>query len=253
MAGSQHNDASIAAGGGRFATTQWSLVISASDRTSPRFRQALADLCSTYWYPLYAFVRRQSRSPAEAEDLTQDFFLALIDKEFLAATGPEKGRFRTFLLLCLQRYLANERDYRQAQKRGGGRPLVSINRDEAESRYELEPADAVTPERVFERRWALALLDQVLARLETEYRGSGKSALFVRLKPCLVADAPADSYAAIAADLGLTEGAVKVAVHRLRRRYGELLRAEVARTLERPGDVQEEIRALFAALRGPRR
>jgi RNA polymerase sigma-70 factor (ECF subfamily) len=248
MAGAEHHDRGVSPGD-RFATTQWSLVISAADRTSPRAQQALAELCSAYWYPLYAFVRRQGSSAAEAEDLTQGFFLALLEKEFLAATGPEKGRFRTFLLLCLKRFLANARDRERAQKRGGGRPLVSINRDEAESRYQAEPADAATAERIYERRWALALLDQVLARLEDEYRQSGKSSLFAQLKLYLVADEPAARYADVAADLGVTEGAVKVAVHRLRRRYGELLRAEVARTLERPADVKEEIQALFAALR----
>jgi len=234
-----------------FATTQWSLVLSAADRTSPRWQQSLAELCGAYWYPLYAFVRRQGKSPQEAEDLTQEFFLALVEKEFLAATGPEKGRFRTFLLMCFKRFLANQRDYARAQKRCGGRPLVSINRDEAESRYQLEPADAATPERIYSRRWALALLDQVLGRLEEDYRQSGKAALFTRLKVFLVADEPAESYAAVAADLGLSEGAIKVAVHRLRRRYGELLRHEVARTLENPSDVHEEIQSLFKALREP--
>jgi RNA polymerase sigma-70 factor (ECF subfamily) len=248
MAGAEHHDRGVSPGG-RFATTEWSLVLSAADRSSPRAQQALAELCSAYWYPLYAFVRRRGQSAAEAEDLTQGFFLALVEKEFLAATGPEKGRFRTFLLLCLKRYLANEWDRDRAQKRGGGRPLISINRDEAESRYQAEPADAATPERIFERRWALALLDQVLAQLEDEYRQSGKALLFAKLKVYLVADEPAARYADVAANLGLSEGAVKVAVHRLRRRYGELLRAEVARTLERPADVKEEIQALFAALR----
>ena len=248
MAGAEHHDASVSPGG-RFATTQWSLVISAADRSSPRAQQALAELCAAYWYPLYAFVRRQGSTAAEAEDLTQGFFLALLEKEFLAATAPEKGRFRTFLLLCLKRYLANERDRCRAEKRGGGRPLVSINRDEAESRYQAEPADAATPERIYERRWALALLGQVLARLEDEYLQSGKAPLFGELKVYLVADEPAARYAEVAAGLGLSEGAVKVAVHRLRRRYGELLRAEVARTLERPADVKEEIQILFAALR----
>ena len=227
MAAVQNNNIPSPPHGGRFATTQWSLVLSAADHASPRFQQALADLCGAYWYPLYAFVRRQGNSAAEAEDLTQEFFLALVEKEFLAATAPEKGRFRTFLLLCLKRFLANQRDRAHAVKRGGGQKLISIDRHEAESRYQAEPADAATPERIYERRWALALLDQVLVRLGDEFRASGKDALFSRLKVYLVADAPAGSYASIAADLGLTEGAVKVAVHRLRRRYGELLRAEV--------------------------
>jgi RNA polymerase sigma-70 factor (ECF subfamily) len=247
MTDSNHNDA-ISPHRAHFATTQWSIVLSASDRSSPRFAQALADLCGTYWYPLYAFIRRQGRSADEAEDLTQAFFAALLEKEFLAATAPEKGRFRTFLLLCVKRFLANERDYRLAQKRGGGRPLVPIHRDEAESRYSSEPAVNETPERIFERRWALALLERVLARLEEEYCQSGKASLFARLKVCLVADAAPDRHSAVAADLGLTAGAVKVAVHRLRRRYVELLRSEVARTLEHTGDVEEEIRALFRAL-----
>src|SRR5688500_5688985 len=173
MAGAEHHDPVVPPGGGHFATTQWSLVLSAADRSSPRAQQALAELCAAYWYPLYAFVRRRGSSAAEAEDLTQGFFLALVEKEFLAATAPEKGRFRTFLLLCLKRFLANERDRDRAKKRGGGRPVISINLDEAESRYQAEPAEAVTPERIFERRWALALLDQVLLRLEDEYRQSG--------------------------------------------------------------------------------
>ena len=248
MLGDDHPASSNSPDRGRFATTQWSLVLSAADRESPRFQQALAELCNGYWYPLYAFVRRHGSSATEAEDLTQDFFLALVEKEFLAATGPEKGRFRTFLLLCLKRFLANRRDYQRAVKRGGGRTLISINRDEAESRYQAEPTDTATPERIYERRWALALLDQVLSRLGDEYRQAGKETLFARLKMYLVADASPESYATVAADLALTAGAVKVAVHRLRRRYGELLRAEVARTLEQPSDIHEEIQALFAAL-----
>jgi RNA polymerase sigma factor (sigma-70 family) len=237
------------AAGGSFATTQWSLVLSAGDKSSPRWRESLAELCRIYWYPLYAFIRRRGKGGAEAEDLTQEFFLRLVEKGFLQATGPEKGRFRTFLLLCLKRFLANERDYRMAAKRGGGESLISIDGAAADSRFRLEPADATTPEHIFERRWALALLEQVLARLENEYRGAGKAALFARLKPLLVAESAA-TYAEIGGELGLSEGAVKVAVHRLRRRYAELLHVEVARTLEHPRDVQEEIRELFCALRG---
>jgi RNA polymerase sigma-70 factor (ECF subfamily) len=238
------------AAGGNFATTQWSLVLSAGDKSSPRWRESLAELCRVYWYPLYAFIRRRGKAAAEAEDLTQEFFLRLVEKEFLHATGPEKGRFRTFLLLCMKRFLANEHDFRMAAKRGGGEPLISIDGAAADSRFRLEPADATTPEHVFERRWALALLEQVLTRMENEYQDAGKSALFVKLKPLLVADSGGASYAEIGRELSLSEGAVKVAVHRLRRRYSELLHAEVARTLEHPRDVHEEIRALFGALRG---
>jgi RNA polymerase sigma factor (sigma-70 family) len=240
------------AAGGNFATTQWSLVLSAGDKSSPRWRESLAELCRIYWYPLYAFIRRRGNPSAEAEDLTQEFFLRLVEKEFLQATGPEKGRFRTFLLLCLKRFLANEHDYRTAAKRGGSERLISIDGAEADSRFRLEPADATTPENIFERRWALALLEQVLARLDKEYRDAGKTALFAKLKPLLVAESPGESYTEIGHELHLSEGAVKVAVHRLRRRYAELLHAEVARTLEHPRDVQEEIRALFGALRGPK-
>ncbi len=240
------------AAGGNFATTQWSLVLSAGDKSSPRWRESLAELCRIYWYPLYAFVRRRGNPAAEAEDLTQDFFLRLVEKEFLQATGPEKGRFRTFLLLCMKRFLANEHDYRTAAKRGGGEPLISIDGAAADSRFRLEPTDATTPEKIFERRWALALLEQVLARLDKEYHEAGKTALFAKLKPLLVAETVGTHYAEIGHELHLSEGAVKVAVHRLRRRYAELLHAEVARTLEHPRDVQEEIRALFGALRGPK-
>ena len=251
MAGDEQNDRSISPGG-RFATTQWSLVLSAGDKSSPRWRDSLAELCRIYWYPLYAFIRRRGNPAAEAEDLTQEFFMRLVEKEFLQATGPEKGRFRTFLLLCMKRFLANEHDYRTAAKRGGGEPLISIDGAQADSRFRLEPTDATTPENIFERRWALALLEQVLARLENEYRDAGKTALFAKLKPLLVAESSGTNYAEIGGELHLSEGAVKVAVHRLRRRYAELLHAEVARTLEHPRDVQEEIRALFGALRRPK-
>lgn len=234
---------------GRFATTQWSLVLAAADRTSPRRQQALADLCGAYWYPLYAFARREGRPPAEAEDLTQEFFARLLEKSYLKGVEAERGRFRTFLLLCFKRFMANDHDRATAQKRGGPQPLASLDFSAAEARYQHEPAHVLTPERIFERRWALALLDQVLTRLGEEYQRAGKERLFDQLKFCLVADGQTASYAGTAANLGLSEGAVKVAAHRLRQRYGQLLTAEVARTLECPSDAADEIQQLFAALR----
>jgi RNA polymerase sigma-70 factor (ECF subfamily) len=236
---------------GQFATTQWSIVLAAADRASPRRQRALGELCNAYWYPLYAFARRQGRSPAEAEDLTQEFFVRLLEKSYLNAAGTERGRFRTFLLVCFKRFMANEHDRAAAEKRGGDRPTLPLDLSSAETRYQHEPAHAATPERIFERRWALVLLDQVLARLGEEYRRAGKEGLFEQLKFCLVADSESASYGEIAARLGLSEGAVKVAAHRMRQRYGRLLTAEVARTLERPSDAADEIQQLFAALRAP--
>lgn len=236
---------------GQFATTQWSMVLAAADRASPRRERALGELCNAYWYPLYAFARREGRSPAEAEDLTQEFFLRLLEKSYLRAAGVERGRFRTFLLHCFKRFMANDYDRACAEKRGGGRPVLPLDLSAAETRYQHEPAHGATPERIFERRWALVLLDQVLARLGEEYRRAGKERLFEQLKFCLVADSESASYGEVAARLGLSEGAVKVAAHRMRERYGRLLTSEVARTLECPADAADEIRQLFAALREP--
>jgi RNA polymerase sigma factor (sigma-70 family) len=232
----------------RFATTEWSLILSAADHASPRFRQALGELCQKYWYPLYAFVRRQGHLPAEAEDLTQEFFLRLVEKDFLDAAGPEKGKFRTFMLVCLKRFLANQHDRKLAQKRGGRSRLVSFDIAAAESSYQLEPVEPTTPERIFERRWALALLDCVVQRLQSEYTAAGKQQLFSELKVFLVMQEVPATYAELSARLQLSEGALKVAVHRLRKRYGELLSAEVARTLDGRTSVKEEINELIAAL-----
>jgi RNA polymerase sigma-70 factor (ECF subfamily) len=232
----------------RFATTQWSLILSAADHASPRFRQSLGELCQKYWYPLYAFVRRQGHPPTEAEDLTQEFFLRLVEKDYLEAAGPEKGKFRTFLLVCLRRFLANEYDRKVAHKRGGRVRIVSIDLATAESSYQLEPVEATTAEHIFERRWALALLDCVVQRLQGEFAAAGKQPLFNELKVFLVMEETPSSYAELSNRLQVSEGALKVAVHRLRKRYGQLLAAEVARTLDGHASVQEEINALLAAL-----
>jgi RNA polymerase sigma-70 factor (ECF subfamily) len=231
-----------------FATTQWSQVLAARDGTSSKARQALADLCSTYWYPLYAYVRRRGYRPDEAQDLTQAFFARLLEKESLRAADRERGRFRSFLLASLQHFLCNEHDRARARKRGGGRAALSFDLDAAEDRYRLDPSHDLTPEKLFERRWALTLLDQVLGRLRQEWEADGKGPLFVALKPTLTGEANTDSYREVASHLGLSEAGVKVTVHRLRRRYRDLLREEIGRTVAQARDVEDEIRNLFAVL-----
>jgi RNA polymerase sigma-70 factor (ECF subfamily) len=237
--------------GGRagFEATRWSIILAAG-RDDPAQAAALDRLCRTYWYPLYAFVRRQGRSPEDAQDLTQAFLARLIAKRDLAGVDRAKGRFRSFLLAAMKHFLANERDKARALKRGGGAHVTSLDAGDAETRYLREPADPVTPERVFERRWALTLLDEVLRRLRAEYEVRGQGALFEALKDTLAGGGGADGHAAAAHRLGMTEGAVKVAAHRLRRRYRDLLRAEIAATVDAPGEVDDELRHLFAVLSG---
>ncbi len=202
-------------------------------------------MCENYWFPVYAFVRRAGHSAEDAQDLTQEFFVRLLDKHFLAAADRKKGRFRTFLLTAVKRFLANEYDRIQAKKRGGGQTILSL--EGLEARYCREPADTLTPERIFERQWALSLLDQVLARLQAEMTADGKAALFDALKDHLTGSQSA-GYATTAARLGMTEGAVKAAAHRLRQRYRELLREEIAQTVASPDEIEEEIRYLFTCL-----
>jgi DNA-directed RNA polymerase specialized sigma24 family protein len=231
----------------QFATTHWSLVLAARDRAEPGADDALASLCGLYWYPLYAYVRRRGHGADEAHDLTQEFFARLLEKDFLAGVDRGKGKFRSFLLAACNHFLANERDRARAKKRGGGRAILSLDAADAEGRYSAEPADAVTPEKLFERRWALALLQQVMARLRDEFEAKGKGRLFDGLRGFLVGEKGA-GYRRAAGELGLSEGAVKVAVHRLRQRYRELLHEEIGRTVGAPEEVEEELRALFAAL-----
>jgi len=233
-----------------FVTTHWSLVVSAGRNDTPHARDALENLCRAYWFPIYAFVRRQGHGPPDAQDLTQEFFARLLEKKQLAGADPAKGRFRSFLLASLKHFLANEWDKTRAQKRGGGQKLIPIDVATAETSGGLEPADGLTAEKIFERRWALTLLDQVLRRLRAEYVRDGKENLFEQLKPTLTETSRTIAYAEIATRLGTNEGAVKVAVHRLRQRYREVLRAEIADTVASPGEVEDEIRNLFAALAG---
>jgi RNA polymerase sigma-70 factor (ECF subfamily) len=232
----------------RFLTTHWSLVVAARDADSPEARTALAALCEAYWYPLYIFIRRQGHSMEAAQDLTQEFLARLIEKDVLEKVDEQKGKFRSFLLAACKHFLANERDRDQAQKRGGGREFLSIDARDADSRYVAEPSHNLTPEKLFERRWALVLLQQVLARLRDEFKASGKVAHFERLKVFLTDDKTSLRYAQAAEALHLSGGAVKVAVHRLRRRYRELLREEIARTVHDPSQVDADIRDLFTAL-----
>jgi RNA polymerase sigma-70 factor (ECF subfamily) len=233
-----------------FPTTHWSRVAVAGDPDAPEAQAALEGLCRDYWYPLYAFVRRRGLGVDDAADVVQGFLADLIARRNLAAADANRGRFRSFLLAACAHYLANQRDHDRAAKRGGGRAPVPIDRIEAEGRYGFEPFHELTPERLFARRWALDLLERALGRLEAEAAGAGQSALFARLRPALTAGEASGPYAAVAGDLGMTEGAVKMAALRLRRRYRDLLRAEIARTVADPADVDDEVRDLFAAITG---
>jgi RNA polymerase sigma-70 factor (ECF subfamily) len=231
-----------------FATTHWSLIVAAREPSSPAARQALALLCEAYWYPLYAYIRRRGHAADEAQDLTQEFFARLLERDLLGAADPADGRFRAFLLAACKHFLANEHDRACALKRGGGRASLSLDLEGAEGRYGREPSHDLTPDKLFERRWALTLLDRVLARLREEFMAKGKAETFDRLRVFLVGDRGAPSHGEVAGELGMTAGAVKVAVHRLRQRYRELLREEIAHTVEGPEQIDEEVRDLFAAL-----
>jgi RNA polymerase sigma-70 factor (ECF subfamily) len=233
---------------GHFPTTRWSRVVLAGDPDAPQARESLAELCNAYWYPLYAYIRRRGYRPEEARDLTQDFFARLLEKGLLAEADPSRGRFRSFLRTVCAHFLANRHDREHARKRGGGRTTLPIDANTAEGRYALELADGLTPERIFDRSWALTLLGRVLDQLGQEYDEAGKAATFEALRDQLAGDPDVPSYAAVAARLGTTEGAARVAALRLRRRYGELLRGEIASTLAEPAEVDDEIQDLFAAL-----
>jgi len=223
------------------------MVLAAGQTTSPQAGRALEELCRTYWYPLYAYVRRRGYDVHEAEDLTQEFFARLLIKNYLADVDREQGKFRSFLLASLKHFLANEWDRRRTAKRGGGQPVLSLDVQTAETRYKSEPTDDLTAEKLLERRWAVALLETVLDRLQAEFAAEGKSQQFDQLKVFLTEGKGSTSYASIGAKLGTTEGAVKVAVHRMRRRYRELLREEISHTVATPAEIDEEIRHLFAA------
>jgi RNA polymerase sigma-70 factor (ECF subfamily) len=227
-------------------TTRWSLIVAAQQPAAPQAREALAELCRLYWYPLYAYIRGHGHDAAAAEDLTQAFFTHLLEKHALASVSPQRGRFRSFLLASCQHFLANERERANALKRGGGR-VVSLDLSDADGRYSREPDHAETAERLFERRWALGLLEHVLQQLRSEYEQTGKVPLFDALKGQLTGDG-SEPYALLAEELGLTESAIKSAVHRLRKRYGEILREQIRETVATDAEIDDEVRALFEAL-----
>ncbi|HUA65309.1 MAG TPA: sigma-70 family RNA polymerase sigma factor [Alphaproteobacteria bacterium] len=236
-----------------FATTQWSVVLTAGRAEFEQAQDALETLCRTYWYPLYAYVRRRGYSPADAEDLTQEFFAWLLERKWLGKADPQRGRFRSFLLTSVSNFLSNEWDKARTQKRGGGK-IIALERDEAENRYTWHPLSyripesSFTPEQSFEWRWALTLLDQVMSRLSAEFEQEHKKEMFEALKPCLLGESSAQPYATLASILGMSEGSVKVTVHRLRQRYRQMLREEIASTVSSPEEIEEELRYLFAVL-----
>jgi len=231
-----------------FATTHWSVVLSATRRDTTRARAALARLCQTYWYPLYAYVRRRGYPVHDAQDLTQAFFAQLLERHSLASADPDRGRFRSFILAAMNHFLASEWKKGIAQKRGGGCEKLSLDWAAAEQRYDLEPATHVAPDTLFEKQWALTLLSAVTGRLEREYQADGKAALFAAIKHTLLGLRDSQPYAGIAAALDMNESALKVAVHRLRKRYRELIQAEIADTLFDPQAVEGEMRYLFRVL-----
>ncbi|MHC1768172.1 MAG: RNA polymerase sigma factor [Verrucomicrobiia bacterium] len=240
-----------AKGSGLFTTTHWSVVLSAGQQDSPLAAEALEKLCRTYWYPLYAYVRRCGHGPDDAQDLTQEFFARLLEKSSLARADRAKGRFRSFLLGALNHFLADEQDRAQAQKRGGGQTFISWDQDDAEERFGAEPADELSPDKLFDRRWALTVLEQAANRLRDEYQAAGRRQFFDLLKGYVAGEQVVPSYAVTAARLGLTESAVKSAVFRLRRRYHELVREGVAQTVAGPAELEDEIRYLVAIFSSP--
>jgi RNA polymerase sigma factor (sigma-70 family) len=236
-------------GAAQFGRTQWSVVLSAAGKKNPALaEQALEKLCRVYWLPLYTYIRRQGESPHDAQDLTQEFFACLLQKDFLRTVDQTKGRFRSFLLASLKHFLSNQRDRRRAQKRGGGQSPLSLDFSAAETHAAFQPADGRTPEKAFERSWALALLEQTLGQLRKEYCDRGREGMFEQLKTTLTEGRGGVAYAELAARLEMSEAAVKMAVHRLRQRYREVLRAEIAETVARESEVEDELREVFRAL-----
>ena len=231
-----------------FATTHWSVILTAGQNESQEADAALEKLCRTYWYPLYAFIRRQGHSPHDAQDLTQGFFALLLEKDFVTLADREKGKFRSFLLTALNHYLGDQRDRANAIKRGGGKVMVSLEEQTAEGRWSQEPATNLSPEMEYEKLWAVTVLQQALIHLRDESDKAGRDQTFEELKPFLEGEARPGDYAAVAAKLGMTANSVAVAVHRLRQRYRELVRAEIAHTVASAEEIEEELRHLFAVL-----
>jgi RNA polymerase sigma factor (sigma-70 family) len=233
---------------GQFASTHWSVVLEAGDAGSPQASAALERLCRDYWYPLYAYVRRHGHSPEDAQDLTQEFFLRLLKNRFFSRADRTKGKFRSYLLGALEHFLAKEWRSARRQKRGGGRELISLDADLAENRYKLEPAHELTPEKLYNHSWALALLEHTMSSVQNEWVAAGKQALFEELKATLSGERPDAPYTEAAARLNMSHGAVRMAALRLRKRYAELLRAEVGQTVSSPEEIDGEVRFLLGAL-----
>jgi RNA polymerase sigma-70 factor (ECF subfamily) len=233
-----------------FVTTHWSVVLAAGRNETTRSRDALARLCQTYWYPLYANVRRRGYSAHDSQDLTQEFFARVLEKQSIASADPQRGRFRSFILTAMNNFLAQEWEKSRAIKRGGGSEMFSLDLARAEERYDLEPCTSETPGRDFDKKWAVALLESVLAQLEAEYKREEKGDLFDALKQTLTGSRESQPYVELAKTLSMNEGAVKVSVHRLRKRYRELLQSEIANTVSSPEEIKEEMRHLFSALTG---
>lgn len=246
-----HGRPGAAAAGRRFATTQWSLVLAARDATSPQAEEALARFCACYWPPVYAFVRSRGHAAPEAEDLTQGFFLRFLEKDYLRRVDRDKGRFRAFLLASCKHFLSNERDRERAKRRGGDQIRVSIDSTAIDWGAEPSFSHGLTPELVYERQWALNLLRHILTALHEEYAASGREAIFERLKAFLTGEDGRKDMAEAARDLGLSLGALRVALHRLRRRYRDTLRQRIGETVESPDQIDDEIRHLRTALTTP--
>lgn len=235
-------------GDARFRTTCWSAVLSAADSDTALASSSLNSLCEWYWFPVYAYARRTGSGPDEAQDLAQGFFLHLIEKRDFSTASPQRGRFRSYLLASFRHYMSNQRDRAQAQKRGGGETILPLDFSDAEKRYLTEPADNRTPEKLYERRWVMALLERVLGQLRSEFEADRKLALFDAIKPVLTGEGIEKPYREVAAENAMSESAVKVFVHRLRQRYKQLLREAVADTVATPGECEDEIQFLFTAL-----
>ena len=233
-----------------FTTTHWSVVLTAGQGGSPASEQALERLCRGYWYPLYAYTRRRGYDAHQAQDLVQEFFARFLARNYLHGLSAERGKFRSFLLASLNHFLANEWDRAKALKRGGGRNFISLDDEDAEERYGRDAATTLTPDRIFERRWALAVLEHALERLQEEFVGTGRQAQFERLKGFLEGEVARGDYDRAAAELKVSPGAVAMAVQRLRRRYRELVHDEIAQTVAAPGEIEEEMKHLIAVLAG---
>lgn len=245
------NDEQASPGGPEeFNTTHWSMVLLAGQSQAPHADAALERLCRTYWNPLYGFVRRQGHNPHDAQDLTQEFFARLLEKKYLALADPERGRFRSFLLKSLKHFLVNEWERGQSQKRGGGREILSIDDNAAEQSYRQQPAEQIAPDSLYDKLWAITVLERAIERLGGDYAATGRRALFDQLSPMLLTAGTGESYREAARPLGMSEGALKVAMHRLRQRFRDIVRAEIAQTVATPGEVDGELRCLMAAMSG---